>query len=1346
MYTLWIRNTNDSTFEDMCIYNDESTLEEFKIESASLSLEEGSAGSLSLRLPVSNDGYEFFELFATEITVKKQGAVYWMGRLLNSSEDFYANLGLTFEGTYNYLMDTVVQQYHFVGQPSKWARLMLSYHNKDHASAGEFWKVIQPGVINFNDGSLNEDFYSDYETALDLINNVCEGWKGHPSFRYEQRSYVDCITIVDGVETTERINYDKPYWNLILDISYEYDTSGNLPTITFGENLEDYTKENNVDELCTVIIPKGKAYDDTETATVVASFGPGQTPLEYQLPIEGLDYYRTIYRLDGTIYLVTTDTDMLSRFGLVCKVIEFSDCTDFNQLKSLGQHYLAEQKWIGTTITIKAIDATLLGIEDVTEIKIGKGVKCYSAPHGLDHTYPCTAIEEDLLNPANTTFTLGIKDDKYMSDSSRQADNDLKELIIESRKKENLIKKNTHEAIKNSFKDPTIWTNSELMAAVDEKVRVGVSTAESVATGDAKKNALTLLNIYDSDDNPNNKGYVHFKKTNQDHYSQTDTDDHIYEICISDTFDYTTGNVWRWNKTGLYFIERGTYNQNKDSYINDPEHNPSGYQNETGTLRIGITADGSIVADRISVGKLDAGIIRAGYLTSQDYLVEYGGSGNIQDANFLLDINNGIMTAKTGTLIFNKSTELDGWQGTEHAGHSSFVYLSNLTTGELATSLGEPTKGWMYVSGQASRDWMMIIGSNFGVDKYGRAFMREGVIGATGGLWNLMFFNDISVNIQWVQRSENLAELQYRVSINTTGARPVGAQVKAADIYDTAKEQLICRWRLAKYNSNHQLEFFSPLFNLSPPAGNDSYQYEWKYFSTPITYAGTTDQAREYYNDIYYKGVFFPVYYSLDDVTENPDYTQDNHNFILVSNRTGGDIQITGGTASKPEYTCYSNSRYVPGIMDNYDSVRIGSGYLYCGDIGTDSSFSLNAINRTATVANVLRDDWRFTVGSRCGVTSNGTLYCYGAILNNVTASGTVAARTLDSDIVGGVRINSEHAISGTVYQFNIQLRLSYGYGNDDLYMYLSSAGYDDGEGHHSIMPQPDSSVTGKIPQDQFYDDIKLKITITSHFQVAGQATTDTKVRSYEVTYYKNQTTTWTDAGSQPQYVHLATGVDWKEPPYSGLIFTHLTGVIEMMNERSGEDVRPTWTMSSSNISTAGYDATSTTGQFTVQKIAADNTRPCTDFGSRDILTNGYLGGPISSDYISHAYISTIHYSNLDQTSSRLYKTDIRNLPDIYDRVFDDLRPVSYMYKNDERKVYHTGFIMEEVGDILTKNGVTPMQFGAYNPNENGIGGALNYIDFIALNTRQIQKLKERIRELEERLDEVERNENSSNT
>lgn len=114
----------------------------------------------------------------------------------------------------------------------------------------------------------------------------------------------------------------------------------------------------------------------------------------------------------------------------------------------------------------------------------------------------------------------------------------------------------------------------------------------------AKENATEIMNMATT-------GYITI--TRDEHGSDT--------LYISNVRDYTKADkLWKWNMNGL------------------------GYSNDGGkTYGLAITMDGSIVADYITTGVLNANVIRAGVL--KDY-----------DGNFSLDFESGKLTMKKGSI------------------------------------------------------------------------------------------------------------------------------------------------------------------------------------------------------------------------------------------------------------------------------------------------------------------------------------------------------------------------------------------------------------------------------------------------------------------------------------------------------------------------------------------------------------------------------------------------------------------------------------------------------------------------------------------------------------------------
>ena len=106
--------------------------------------------------------------------------------------------------------------------------------------------------------------------------------------------------------------------------------------------------------------------------------------------------------------------------------------------------------------------------------------------------------------------------------------------------------------------------------------------------------------------------------------------------------------------------------------------------------------------------------------------------------------------------------------------------------------------------------------------------------------------------------------------------------------------------------------------------------------------------------------------------------------------------------------------------------------------------------------------------------------------------------------------------------------------------------------------------------------------------------------------------------------------------------------------------------------------------------------------------------------------------------SDRNIKKDIEALPDAYGELFDSLEPVRYKYKENTSDRYHTGFIAPDVLGAVENAGLTSKDFAAYCAWEKEDGettSGLRYSEFIALCVSEIQKLKKRVNELEEKLD-----------
>ena len=107
------------------------------------------------------------------------------------------------------------------------------------------------------------------------------------------------------------------------------------------------------------------------------------------------------------------------------------------------------------------------------------------------------------------------------------------------------------------------------------------------------------------------------------------------------------------------------------------------------------------------------------------------------------------------------------------------------------------------------------------------------------------------------------------------------------------------------------------------------------------------------------------------------------------------------------------------------------------------------------------------------------------------------------------------------------------------------------------------------------------------------------------------------------------------------------------------------------------------------------------------------------------------------QPSDRNKKNTIQSLSNAYSQIFDSLKPVSYKFNVNNNNRTHIGFIAQDVKSAIENAGLTTQDLAAYcewEENDGVISCGLRYSEFIALCVDEIQKLKKRVKELEQKI------------
>ena len=131
--------------------------------------------------------------------------------------------------------------------------------------------------------------------------------------------------------------------------------------------------------------------------------------------------------------------------------------------------------------------------------------------------------------------------------------------------------------------------------------------------------------------------------------------------------------------------------------------------------------------------------------------------------------------------------------------------------------------------------------------------------------------------------------------------------------------------------------------------------------------------------------------------------------------------------------------------------------------------------------------------------------------------------------------------------------------------------------------------------------------------------------------------------------------------------------------------------------------------------------------------SSGYLLGDDS-----HVWRSIRAYTASITTSDIREKNNIQSLSENYETFFDNLTPNTFKYNHADSGRVHLGYIAQEVEQALLKAGLSTMDFAGLciGSDENKTYG-LRYEEFVALNTFEIQKLKQRVKELENTIKEL---------
>lgn len=326
------------------------------------------AGTAELVMPPGHPSYNSFVAYRSIVEIYRQDDLLFRGRSLSPADDFYNRRTILCEGERGFLRDGTMRPYLYQDSPAAIFTHVMGLYN----AQVEPFKQFVVGEITVTDP--NNYIRLESETAeqiADTVDKLVERCGG----------YVVFTTNASGQRVI----------NWYAELGYR-----SSQTIEFGENLLDYARDDNGDDLATVIVPYGAKIENTVETVDEATGETITTTTSERVTIESVN--------NGQDFI--QDYDAVALRGVISRPVYWDDVEEPANLLLKAQQYLAEHRLVITTLELTAVDLSVLD-QNIDTFQAGDTIRVRSKPHGVDADFLLYEREYDLLDPANDTVVLG---------------------------------------------------------------------------------------------------------------------------------------------------------------------------------------------------------------------------------------------------------------------------------------------------------------------------------------------------------------------------------------------------------------------------------------------------------------------------------------------------------------------------------------------------------------------------------------------------------------------------------------------------------------------------------------------------------------------------------------------------------------------------------------------------------------------------------------------------------------------------------------------------------------------------------------------------------------------------
>lgn len=322
-----------------------------------IDLEINKAGSFVFKIPPQHPQYDLPKKMLSCIQVFQDDREVFNGRITESKIDFYNRKQLSCEGQLAYLNDSIQRpaEYHNVTVRG-YLEILIAEHNKQVSKDKQF----ELGIVTVTDNNDSLYRYTNYNSTMREIKE-------------------DLIDDLGGYLRVRNVN-----GSMILDYITDYENI-NTQTIEFGENLLDFSRNTDVTDIATAIIPLGAKLEDSPIKA-----------LEQRLTIESVN--------QGSDCLVSAEA--AAAYGYIVKTVTWDAVKTPEMLLYKGRKYLSDYQFGEMVLEVKAVDLHCTD-KQVEQFKLGDKIRVRSSVHGLDRVFPLSKMTIHINRPSSNSFTLG---------------------------------------------------------------------------------------------------------------------------------------------------------------------------------------------------------------------------------------------------------------------------------------------------------------------------------------------------------------------------------------------------------------------------------------------------------------------------------------------------------------------------------------------------------------------------------------------------------------------------------------------------------------------------------------------------------------------------------------------------------------------------------------------------------------------------------------------------------------------------------------------------------------------------------------------------------------------------